>query len=137
MPPANSERRAHPRILLESPALLHFDDSARLQVVVADLSATGFGITCAGAVALELERRLESGDPSLCKALVSLQLPVGFSRAHLDTVSRLAWIDVRSNGFAFAGLEFMSLAPEDESFLEQVVAESIADVRAALRQLVS
>jgi len=137
MLPAPVERRAHPRILLESPALLLFDDAARLQVVAVDLSSTGLGLSCAGAVADELARRVASDDPAICRCLVFLQLPVGYARAYLDVVARLTHIDVGADGTTVVGVQFISLAPEDCAFLEQVVAESVADARAAVMQLLS
>ena len=137
MLPAHVERRAQPRIVLEAPALLRFDDDARLAVVAADLSSSGLGITCAGAVASELARRVESPDPIAAKCLVSVQMPDGYARANLDTVARLAWIRQREDGSAEAGLTFASLAPEDCAFVDQIVREAIADARAAVMQLIS
>jgi hypothetical protein len=138
MLPALAERRAHPRILLDSPALLQFEDAARLQVVAADLSSTGLGLIGMGAVAAELARCIGSDDPASCRCLVSLQLPAGYARSYLDTVARLTRIDLGADGGAsVVGVRFVSLAPADCAFLEQVVSESIADARAAVMQLLS
>ena len=69
---------------------------------------------------------------------MSLQLPPGYVRSYLDTVARLTRIALGADGGAsVVGVSFVSLAPADCGFLEHVVAESIADARAAVIHLLS
>jgi hypothetical protein len=121
MLPALVEWCAHSRILLDSPALLHFDDATRLQVVVADLPSIGLGFSFIGIVAAELARRIGSDDPASCKCLVSLPLPAGYARTYFDALARLTRMDLGA----------------DRAFLEQVVEESVVNTRAAVMQLLS